>query len=390
MPVELQIDQTDNKTFDFLRRAYKQFYFKNSQTIETPTRITEREFGYIPFGEGMIRHLSFKTGGELVARIVKEAPSSVYCSNAHYFEPTSPIEEKGWKGAELIFDIDADMIPTLCKKDHDVWICLDCSAQGKLPAPPLCPKCRGKNLNRSKWVCVECMDAAKEHTARLIKFLVEDFQVAESNIALFFSGNRGFHVHVCDERFEPLGAQGRAEITDYVRGTGMSILVGVLSIIKSRNSTDYREVNKRSGWFRRIGQVMTSLKGDQGAVKTTDRKNAKNVRRVSAKRIAERTINEYASIVDPSVTNDLHRIFRLPGTLHGTTGMQKVRVISIASFNPLVDPVVLPRDLVRVKILLPRSITLNGMKFGPFRSETLEIPTFAAVYFIGKGLALVA
>jgi DNA primase small subunit len=383
------VSSTDNKTHDFLRKTYKQFYFKNSHMIEMPSKMSEREFGYIPFGEGMVRHLSFKTGGELVAKIVKEAPSSVYCSNALYFEPTLPIEEKGWKGAELIFDIDADAIPTTCKKDHDGWVCLDCGNYGNQTTPRQCPKCHGRNLNESKWVCSECLDATKEHTRRLTKFLVEDFDVSETEISMYFSGNRGFHIHVYDKRFEPLDTQGRAEITEYVRGASISILVGVLSIIKSRNSKDYEDVSEHSGWFRRIRQIMSNFKDDKEAERTTERKNPRNGRKLSAQRIAERTIHEYASFVDPAVTNDLHRIFRLPGTLHGTTGMQKARVKALDSFDPLVDPVVLSNEMVNVKIQLPQPFTLNKTTFGPYSSETLEMPAFAAVYFIGKGLASV-
>ena len=125
----------------FLKSAYREYYSKHGSSIEFPEQLQSREFGYIPFGGGMIRHLSFKDGGEALAELTRQSPSSVYCSNARYEHPTRPIEEKGWLGAELIFDIDATDIPTQCKRGHDLWFCEKCHASGKLPRQPRCPKC---------------------------------------------------------------------------------------------------------------------------------------------------------------------------------------------------------------------------------------------------------
>ncbi|TMP96232.1 MAG: hypothetical protein E6K99_10360 [Thaumarchaeota archaeon] len=100
-------------TIRFLKATYKEHYFRDSDRIEFPSKIEEREFGYMPFGGGMVRHLTFRSAGEAVAEIVRQAPSSVYCSNALYDSPSLPMEEKGWKGAELIFDIDASDISTM-------------------------------------------------------------------------------------------------------------------------------------------------------------------------------------------------------------------------------------------------------------------------------------
>jgi len=102
----------------WLRNAYKEFYFRSSESIEFPDDVASREFGYIPFGGGMVRHLSFKSRGEALAEILRQSPSSVYCSNARYESPTRPIDEKGWLGAELIFDIDATDIPTPVSYTH--------------------------------------------------------------------------------------------------------------------------------------------------------------------------------------------------------------------------------------------------------------------------------
>src|SRR6185503_13379205 len=76
------------KKLSAVRSAFRGYYFK-PETIETPDKIDQREFGYMQFEQpGMIRHLSFKSIKELTALIMKEVPSDIYCSNAYYRFPT--------------------------------------------------------------------------------------------------------------------------------------------------------------------------------------------------------------------------------------------------------------------------------------------------------------
>ena len=210
----------NDATIAFLRRAYKEFYFKRADSIDFPPEVEAREFGYIPFGGSMVRHLSFKGAGEAVAEIVRQAPSSLYCSNARYSSPTLPMEEKGWLGAELIFDIDATDIPTSCKRTHDLWYCESCHATGRLPRPANCPACKG-TTQEFHGNCESCLEAARQHAVRVIDFLTNDFGVPGDEIRTYFSGSRGYHLHVFDKRFELLDQQARAEIADYIRGSSL-------------------------------------------------------------------------------------------------------------------------------------------------------------------------
>src|SRR2546428_807020 len=78
----------------------------------------------------MVRHRSFKDPLSLLAAVRDLVPSHVYFSTAYYREPTAPMEEKGWIGADLVFDIDADHLNTPCKPDHDNWKCKSCGTTG--------------------------------------------------------------------------------------------------------------------------------------------------------------------------------------------------------------------------------------------------------------------
>jgi DNA primase catalytic subunit len=55
--------------------------------------IEKREFGYMSFDSIMVRHL-FRNKRELIARLVQESPSDVYCSNG-YYKPTQFSSEQG-------------------------------------------------------------------------------------------------------------------------------------------------------------------------------------------------------------------------------------------------------------------------------------------------------
>jgi DNA primase small subunit len=352
--------QMDEKTIAFLRRTYREHYFKHHDDVEVPTMIQNREFGYTPFGKGMTRHLSYRTSGELAADLVKQAPSSVFCSNATYSNPTLSMDEKGWKGAELIFDIDASSIPTGCRTKHSFWACKTC---GKIirstERPARCPQCEGTGTTQLHWSCAECLGATKDHVSRLIGFLTKDFGVSSTSIKVYFSGNRGYHLHVDDERFEGMEPQARTEIANYVKGTGL---------LRPQGS-DYAPggVSGRGGWLERI----TSPSKDQ------------------PQRV-EQITNAFGSKIDESVTTDIHRIFRMPGTLHGNSGLLKARVHDLAGFRPEYDPVVLGDEEVTLSVQGSPVFSLKGRSFGPYSSEEPELPTYAAVYLMTKGLARIA
>ena len=358
-------------TVSFLRRAYREYYFRRADSVEFPDDIYSREFGYIPFGGGMVRHLSFKSGGEAVAEILKQSPSSVYCSNARYKSPTVPIEEKGWLGAELIFDIDATGIPTPCKRSHDLWYCERCGSSGRLPRPPKCPKCDGLAAE-FHGTCEVCLTAAKDHALRVIDFLTDDFGVPHEAVRLYFSGNRGYHLHVSDERFYELDQLARAEVADYVQGASLPLNQSIASTLRRR---PVGAGPQGEGWVRRItGYVEAKREGYSGTLQ----------------KLVSDAISSQKAMVDSSVTTDVHRVFRLAGTLHGNTGMCKMRVEPMSHFDPQRDPVVLSAKSVAVKVNFYPRFRVNGVEFGPFKSQMAELPTYAAVSILTRGLGEIA
>jgi len=66
----------------------------DGKLVENPDHIEQHEFGYAPVGSGMIRHLSFRNMGDLLATLVRDVPADVYCSNGYYRFPNYPMHEK--------------------------------------------------------------------------------------------------------------------------------------------------------------------------------------------------------------------------------------------------------------------------------------------------------
>ena len=351
----------DGSTLSFLRKTYREHYFKRHDLIEIPSKMASREFGYIPFAGGMIRHLSFANPGELFAELVRQAPSSVFCSNAVYERPTLQMDEKGWKGADLIFDIDADAIPTQCKASHTWWFCGSCHRGGMGEKPARCPYCRKETAERMHWSCAECLGATKDHVKRLVGFLQGDFGVDPNAIRLYFSGNRGYHAQVSDERYEMTDPQMRGEMANYIRGTGLSL--------KSQDPTPGRP---ESGWSRRTGAYLAKTEGAS--------------RSKRGQKLTSQVIEAGAALIDESVTTDVHRVFRMPGTLHGNSGMLKMRIKSLDDFDPQRNPVILSGDPVTVYVHYSPEFSLNGRAFGPYDSSKVQIPIYAAVFLLARGL----
>ena len=95
--------------------------------------------------------------------------------------------------------------------------------------------------------------------------------------------------------------------------------------------------------------------------------------------------------VDPQVTMDIHRIFRMPGTINSKSGLVKMRCNDFESFDPLNDTCLLGDNEMKVKMKISSQLNfkLKGQSFR-IRENNLKLPLFAAVYLICKGLVEVA
>lgn len=372
------------KSIDLVRSAFKEYYFKNTDLIDIPECIQEREFGYMQFGSGMIRHLSFKTRGELLATLIREVPSDVYSSNAYYMYPSYPIQEKTWKGADLIFDIDAKDLHLPCEITHSYSICLNCARVLKINSES-CASCNTKTIRKTSLPCSKCIYGLKNELKRLVSLLIDDFGIEEKNIIIYFSGNNGFHVHILDNIFRLLDSQARSEVVGYVMGN--DLLLESIGVRKASNGAYSIRLSKSRliyGWRKRIAD---RLKIDDMSLDRLGNLIKRSGGYDGFKLEVLHMANEMGAKIDPQVTSDVHRVFRLGGTLNSKSGLAKMKCVNLESFEPLTDACLLGDKEVNLEIKAPHiKLRLKGQYFN-IKKPIEKLPTYAAVYLICKGLA---
>lgn len=366
----------------FLEDSFKKYYFNHFDQIKVPERTSEREFGYQKFNSGMTRHISIKDDKELHLLLIQNVPSDVYCSNAYYTFPNLPMNEKDWKEADLIFDIDAKDLNLSCREGHTVSICNSCSEVSKNLTQ--CSKCNSTKLEKKSLSCNNCIDASKTEVEKLSEVLINDLGISKENIQVYFSGNEGFHVYVYNSQFQQIGSRERSELADYISLRGaIPETFGMKKLKQDRASfPDFHE----NGWRGRFSKYVFGAKSKRSKIITELLANGYS----SFQKTLDDASENIGVKIDPNVTMDIHRIFRLPGSINSKSGLVKTHCNNLSKFDPYVEASFLSDDSVEVFANCPIEFSLKNKKFGPYINEKVTIPTYAAVYMICKKLARIA
>lgn len=360
--------------------AFKKYYFDHFDIIPIPERVSEREFGYQKFNGGMNRHISIKSHEELRLMLITHIPSDVYSSNAYYSFPNLPMSEKDWKEADLIFDIDSKDLNLECRKDHTCSKCLSCGEISVMQSS-FCKSCKSTKIEKKSLTCKNCINGAKNEVTKLNKILEDELAISKEKIHVYFSGNEGFHVHVTNSAYQQLGARERNELVDYIMFRGA--IPETFGMKKSQpNRSSFVELDD-IGWKGRVAKHIFGSKSMRSKVITETISNGYTIFQQKLD-----TLKDTIGIkIDPNVTIDIHRIFRLPGSLNSKSGMSKIPCESIEKINPFVDACLIDDEKTDVLVNCPFQFTLKNRKFGPYSNEKISIPKYAAIYLICKGLA---
>ncbi len=367
----------------FLENSFKKHYFDHFDLIEIPKRSSEREFGYQKFNfSGMTRHIAIQKDKELHLMLIQNIPSDVYCSNAYYTFPNLPMKEKDWKEADLIFDIDAKDLNLSCRENHTVSICNDCNEISKTLTQ--CSKCNSFKLEKKSLSCKNCINASKIEVEKLSEVLVNDLGINKENIEIYFSGNEGFHVYVYNSQFQKIGSRERSELTDYISLRG--IIPETFGMKKYKpNKNSFPDFDEK-GWRGRFSKQVFGSKSKRSQIIAKLLANGYS----SFQKTLDDVSENIGVKIDPNVTMDIHRIFRLPGSINSKSGLTKTRCDNLTKFDPYVQASFLSDDTVEVFANCPIEFKLKNKKFGPYSNEKVTVPTFAAVYMICKKLAGIA
>lgn len=409
----------DNLTF--IREAFSTFYSNNVDRVEIPKSIESREFGFTLFKEGvMVRHKGFMNPEDLKDFIKRNVPSNVYYSAAYYSVPEAKMDEKGWLGSDLFFDIDADHIPTKCDKKHDTWTCKGCGLKGKGKTPEKCPNCGNESFDEKTWPCEACLETARSETIKLIDILMDDLGFSDKEVKCSFSGHRGYHVQVDSEDILNLDSNARKEIVDYVTGTGIDAAFhGLEGVRDGKTSFIIGPSLDDIGWRGRMARglyefLLTAVDVDLkrlGLKKRTIERILANRDEILEswkvngpwniveglglegwRKIIHHSVAFQSAKVDTVVTVDVHRLIRLPGTLHGKTGLLKISfpVSRIEDFDPLKEALAFrSEDKVEIYVDEAPAFRLGDEVFGPFEKQKVKLPLSAAIFLLCKNAARV-
>jgi len=415
--------------YSYLNRLFQRYYDEKRNQIPEINSFQKREFGIIPWNKQiMIRHLAFENLDNFRNRLALDGPRHVYSSGTLYDIPDHmDMKEKGYLGCDLIIDIDVDHFYTPCKDEHDVWYCKECGHTGKGMPDKKCKKCGNNKFKTIAWVCDDCLEIAKQSIVKLVNdFLIPDFGMEKSELNIAFSGHRGYHVKVENEKIRKLSSEGRREIADYLSGNNISFeLLGFREI--SNNIFGLRREN--IGWSQKIIDKMVEIlngpdlvfehlmmKFGLGKEQIKSFQNYKNdfldiitnksphnvwaiegFNKNSWIKFLDGIVREVGVEIDEPVTIDIHRLIRYPGTLHGKTGFKVVELTltELHDFSPLneinknLDPIVFYSNKVNQKLKVIENVLpltkMKGETFGPYKQgEIIEVPNHVAVMLLAK------
>jgi DNA primase small subunit len=401
----------------FIQEKFADYYKQNGNSIMPPSSLKRREFGFLLLEKKvMLRHQSFKDAENLRSSLCNVVPSDVYYSSAYYERPLDEMRSKGWLGADLVFDIDADHIQTPCATVHDLWVCTGCGASGRGAHPVTCPRCGQGKFKAKTWPCEICLEASKKEAIKLVDVLTDDFGFSSNDMTLAFSGHRGYHVHVEAESVRELDSLARKEVVDYLTGVGLEAeFHGVRKSSTLTRRVSGPELNDK-GWRGRVAKgtydfLLTASRDDlvniglktshinslmkhmNAILESWDEEGpwgvVKGISSETWKKIAQHGVEKQSVHIDTVVTPDINRLIRLSNSLHGKTGLKKVElpISGIDSFDPLKRAVAFKTGDVTVHVSDAPQFRVEDEIHGPFKKQTVELPTAAGLMLLCKGVA---
>lgn len=363
----------NTKTYDYLRQLFADYYeHANVDTVPTPAM---REFGLIPWNRGertiMNRHKSITEYGTVNNMLREEAPRHAYHSSAEYLKPgAQTTAQKEEQRVDLVFDIDGDHFE-----------------------------------GHSSMSYVEMLERSKQELIRLCDMLQSDFGFSVDDMDIVFSGGRGYHVHVRDTDAQQLDSEARSEIISYITGSGNAESMS-FTAVDSNTGEILEIISPDGGWGKYIHQYLDMMDytkdelekiegiGSVGAEWLVDNRESVRNGQVNSKYAKKLIANVYENAketftvdVDEPVTTDIHRLIRIPKSVHGGTGMcvQPIPFDDIESFHPTEDAVMpILSDTIPVTITHPGIYEFGGEKYD-LEARDESLPGGIAVYLMASG-----
>jgi DNA primase small subunit len=387
-----------SKEEEFLEKHFREYYKKNNINLDN---VENREFGYGVYKRKIAnRNLSFRNEEEMNSFLRERTPLFFSYSNSYYADPkATPMKNKQWLKADIIYEFDADEIKTKCSKEEGEWKCKKSFDSESMV--------KEVGEEKKQWFLEESLEEAKKQVFRLAEFLEKDFGFKREWIEINFSGKAGYHIHLKNKEIQKLNKKSRIEMVDYLTGFGMyhdnlgydfenlkipkekGWIERINKGLKEFFEKDINEIEKITGINRQ--KINSLMKNKESLLKNIEKGILFDVgartNKEFWKNIFEFVIETYMLPIDRQTSVDLHKIIRVPNTLHGETGFlaKKIKLEELEKFNPLEQAVVFDDKKTKVFVEEAPKFKIKGQEFGPYKNEEVEVPLFCAIYLIGKG-----
>lgn len=377
--------QEPSESLSLVKTLFSQYYEK--ARLDLPSDMGRREFAFQYLGaQGYHRHLSFKDERSLRKHMVSRVPAHSYYSSAVFLLPEVPsMEEKGWLGSDLIFDIDADDLPGCSGREQNM-ICPKCGHSFRGAGRVACPKCGHMEPIAVETVDHQCLKKALSNLSKLARVLEDHLGIKVRKA--YFSGGRGYHLHVqCDDRCRGMDGDDRREILDYLTGVGLDVerILGLGSGARLKKNILVPRPGE-PGWRGRLGEALRARHGPLPDHLTMGQLEESLGGRIDW----ELYVDEARIHVDEKVTMDVHRLVRIPGSINGKTGMPVTPLeegewgegsLPRCSWSPFYERPL----IVKVKYDLP-SVRVFDTTVKARAGQVLRLDGCSAVYLALKGL----
>jgi len=140
-------------------------------------------------------------------------------------------------------------------------------------------------------------------------------------------------VYVYDSQFQQLGSRERSELADYIMFNGVIPETFGMKKFKPNRSSfpDFED----KGWRGRFSKEVYGSKSKRSKIISELIVNGYS----SFQKTLEGISDKIGAKIDPNVTMDIHRIFRLPGSLNSKSGLTKIFCNDLPKFDPYTEAV---------------------------------------------------
>lgn len=372
----------------YLSTYYVRTFDKIYNLVKEPEK---REWAVLNIDDRMIRHINISNLEDFRSTVSNYTPKGLYHSASYYESPGEEMDQKYRLSTDIIFDLDADHIPRVDVVKIYKCTNISCGEYGEKEKCRIC----GSEAKKIIFVDDDTINPVVKELKKLLSVLQESLGVNESSTRIFFSGLRGFHIHIEEGPLLELGDIERINLKDFFTLDGLD-----LSSIRDKNAyLVIKLVDEAQKLLETVNnQELKTFLMEIDKLKDDRKELYRLLKDFGKDKELLKKFNDFISSelgigIDPAVLTDLSRLIRAPLSIHGKSGLIKLPITNDALDKISVIKEAMPTN-VKCKVYvyyLPR-IKWGGEEYGPFYNETIVLPEPLAVYIvnlrIGESLSI--